>query len=151
MPLLIALMILTFSSLASSKEPVKNAPTYLEFHNLVQDFDVFWRQEREAAVSAQVEAFRKKIVPQFPQFYSYKIESWRKQEVTLEKALSDELKEYPNYRDRFLNAGAKLPIYLSKALESFQKSFPDFHGIISTYIIHSFNEMDGGTRAQVFS
>lgn len=117
-----------------------------DFINLTEDFDVFWNANKESSSQVQLKNFKSSVAKKFPDFYDYKFEQWQKAGENPQEKLREQLIAYQNYRLRFLEIAKFLPEYLIRASKPFKNVFPDFSKRVQTYVIHSLDEMDGGTR-----
>jgi hypothetical protein len=105
----------------------------------------FFDRTRDLAADARVAAFKTEMNRKLPGFYDVA------RMPDMPAAIYDELiarsfTDFPALRDGFTRAAASFQSMLRPAIDSFVRSFPDFHHVGRIALVHSLGEMDGGTR-----
>ncbi len=136
--ILILLLFQTGTSIASETERQRGPIV----HNLASAFLQLWETIESKSVDEQVVAVKENFLPQFPEFYEYKIKNWKKPKEELKK----EITKFPKIKNEFAEKTRQITINLDSALQTFVAAFPDMHRNFEVYITHSFGEMDGGSR-----
>lgn len=133
-------------ALAACQTTAAQAPAY-NLVDFTDEFDALYTRTEGQAPEARVAAFRAEIVPLFPEFYGYERYSDRLSEEQYNARIARNFERYPAQREAFLARAASFEDLLAPAYASFTQSFPDTGAIGDIHILHSFGEMDGGTRS----
>lgn len=115
-------------------------------HNFAPAFIEFWDKVESKSLDEQLAALKKDFFPNFPQFYEYKIEKWKKIGKNPDEVLKKQLAEFPKIKDEFVKKTNEITNNLDSTLESFVTAVPGLDRNFDVYITHSFGDMDGGTR-----
>lgn len=115
-------------------------------HNYAKTFQSFWQLNQGLTLDSQLEAFKREVIPVFPQFYNYKINKWKAQDKDPDQEMKRFLSEFPKIEKRFNEKADQISQEIEEALKSFQVVFDDFNTDFDIYVVHSFGEMDGGIR-----
>lgn len=140
-------LVLTFTfSIGCSSTPGHKTHQQPKVHNLGPAFIEFWNSVKNKSPDEQVIALKKDFFPMFPEFYQYKIDNWEKHGGNPDKAIKQELAEFPKIEKEFSKKTQQITKDLNSTMESFIGALPDFNSDIEVFITHSFGDMDGGTR-----
>lgn len=118
----------------------------LRVHNSTPLFLKFWDEARALPLDEQIALFEKKVWPSFPQFYEYKVSAWAENGTAKRDGFKKVFEDFQEIESRFRTKSAAISVELDSNLKKFLKTFPDFKTNLDAYVIHSFGEMDGGTR-----
>lgn len=114
----------------------------VKIHNHASSFVSYWNKSKNLSIQEKSALFHKEIVPLFPQFYNFRMKSWK----NTEDNIGSLLESFSSIEDEFQKEGSDFPEKIKSALPLFKALFPDFDDDIELYIIHSLQTMAGGTR-----
>jgi len=92
----------------------------------------------------RVAAFRRDVASKYPDFYSAK--RFRVSEEVYDQHIAKFIERFEAIRTPYLEKVRAFDHELPRNLATFSKTFPDFRLSTPTWLVHSFGEMDGGTR-----
>jgi hypothetical protein len=138
--LLIAVLLTALTS------TVLAAETGPRVHNLAPTFLEFWSGVESQPAAERVQRLKTEVFPTFPEFYEYKVGKWRAAGRDPDAALANELEAFPAIRESFAKKTLEISRDLKATIASFVKALPDLDRNFDVYVIHSLNDMDGGTR-----
>jgi len=107
-------------------------------------FDEFYQRTEFMALPARVEEFRRSIGTRFPQFYGDERIDYSHAEQ--DERIGAAIVKYPAIRDVYLKKARTFKAQLARYVDEFQARFPDYRFDGEIWLLHSLNEMDGGTR-----
>lgn len=123
--------------------PAQAEPAPPAFTSLTDDFDRFVTETAALPMPERVRQFRARFNALFPGFYAPRNGATEAQyDARVEKALT----AYPANRDKFLAAARDFNAAYASGTARFRRLFPDYAPTMPIYLVHSLNEMDGGTR-----
>lgn len=106
-------------------------------------FDAFVAATAGMPPAERVQKFRAEFDAKVPGFYEPRFGATEERyNARVQKALED----YPAIRDKFLAAARSFTASYATATTRFRTFFPDYAPDMPIYLLHSLNEMDGGTR-----
>lgn len=112
-------------------------------HSTIDAFDTFATSTASMPPAERVKQFRAKFDALVPGFYEPRFGATEAQyDARVQKALE----AYPETRDKFLAAAKSFAASYATATTRFCTFFPDYAPDMPVYLLHSLNEMDGGTR-----
>ncbi len=114
--------------------------------NLASAFITFWDATQGQPTEARVAAFKRDIAPQFAEFYGIARDNGRITEQQQDAKIARAIEQFGPQRTAFVDKVAAFELLLDRNVRSFRQVFPDFHGDVPLYLLHSLGEMDGGTR-----
>lgn len=135
-----------FFQLGCSMTQKKESSEGPRVHNFAPAFLEFWDKVESKSPDEQLAALKKDLFPNFPQFYEYKIEKWKKGGKNPDEELKKQLSEFPKIKAEFIRKTNEITSNLDSTLESFIAAVPGLDRNFDVYITHSFGDMDGGTR-----
>jgi hypothetical protein len=106
-------------------------------------FDAFATSTVTMAPAERVKQFREKFDALVPGFYEPRFGAT---EAQYDARVQKVLEEYPATRDQFLATARSFSAAYATAGTRFRTFFPDYAPDMPVYLLHSMNEMDGGTR-----
>lgn len=130
----------------SSTQRAENQRQGPRVHNIAPAFINFWNGIESKPIDEQLTKVKTEFFPNFPEFYNYKIEKWKKGGKNPDEELIKHLGEFSEIKNEFIKKTTALTRNLDASLASFVNSFPDLDRNFDVYVTHSFGEMDGGTR-----
>lgn len=92
----------------------------------------------------RVAAFRKNVASKYPDFYS--ASRFKASEQDYDQHIAKFIEQFGPIREAYLEVDRTFGAELPRHMASFGKTFPDFRPTAPTWLVHSFGEMDGGTR-----
>lgn len=106
-------------------------------------FDTFATSTADLPPAERVKQFREKFDALVPGFYEPRFGATEEQyNARVQRVLA----AYPQERDKFLAAAKGFAASYATASARFRTFFPDYAPDMPVYLLHSLNEMDGGTR-----
>jgi hypothetical protein len=112
-------------------------------HSTTDAFDAFATSTTATPPTERVKQFRAKFDALVPGFYEPRFGATEAQyDARVQKALE----AYPETRDKFLATAKSFAASYATASARFRTFFPDYAPEMPIYLVHSLNEMDGGTR-----
>jgi hypothetical protein len=115
-------------------------------HNYANDFQKFWDESSQQSDKQKIADLKKNVFAKFPAFYDWKIAKWKEANKDPDTEILKHLKEYESHQKIFAEKNQSISSQIDADIASFLKIFPDFNQDIDIYIVHSFGDMDGGTR-----
>ena len=115
-------------------------------HNYAPAFIELWNKVESKSANEQLAALKEDFFPNFPQFYEYKIDKWKKAGKNPDEELKKQLAEFPKIKTEFIKKTNEITENLDSTLNSFVAAVPGLDRNFDVYITHSFGDMDGGTR-----
>jgi Predicted Zn-dependent protease (DUF2268) len=115
-------------------------------HDSTGTYLEFWDGARDLPLAEQIDAFKAKVVPTFPQFYEYRFKRWTDAGVSVEDGLAKAFADFRPIEADFRRRAAAFSSQLAADTGSFKKMFPDLDDNFDVYVINSLFLMDGGTR-----
>lgn len=112
--------------------------------NIAVDFASTWDATRDLPMAERVAAFRKNVASKYPEFYSAK--RWNVSEEVYDQHIAKFIERFESIRSPYLEKVRAFDNELPRNLATFNKTFPEFSLNTPTWLVHSFGEMDGGTR-----
>jgi uncharacterized protein YjaZ len=132
--LLLAVLI-SCSAAAHAAAPVRN---------IAGDFAHTWDATRNLPMDERVAAFRRDVAAKYPDFYSAK--RFKVSEAVYDQHIAKFIQRFDAIRAPYLEKVRAFDHELPRNMATFSKTFPDFSLNTPTWLVHSFGEMDGGTR-----
>lgn len=129
------------ATLKASGEAVKP-----RIHNYANDFQNFWKESSQKSDKQKIADLKKNVFAKFPAFYEWKIAKWKEAKKDPDTEILKHLQEYESHQTIFAEKNQNISSQIDANIASFLKTFPDFNQDIDIYIVHSFGDMDGGTR-----
>jgi hypothetical protein len=112
-------------------------------HSTIDAFDTFATSTASMPPAERVKQFRARFDALVPGFYEPRFGATEAQyDARVQKALE----AYPETRDKFLATAKSFAKSYATATTRFRTFFPDYAPDMPVYLLHSLNEMDGGTR-----
>lgn len=119
----------------------------MRVHNYAAAFLAYWQSVESLPLQEQIEAFHATMAPQFPAFYTYRMQQWTNAGQQPDVELGKQLQAFPALKAQFVEKMQQFAGQLSECIASFQDAHPGFEADKhDVYLVHSFGEMDGGTR-----
>jgi hypothetical protein len=115
-------------------------------HNLGMEFTQVWDANKDKPAAEQVAAFKARLAPAFPGFYSAERLKNRFTSAQYDGAIEGALKEFPTLRPVYEKKTREFESALPKYVATFKTRFPDLALPDDIYVLHSLGEMDGGMR-----
>lgn len=143
-PTLLSCVLAACLALPSSAATPAAANT--EVRDLARAFDQFWQRTEQDDSVRRIAAFKREITPLFPEFYDIGRYQGRRTEGQHDAIIASALAGYPAIRAEYLRKAQQFELDLPRYTASFQATFPDYRQVQPIYFLHSFGEMDGGTR-----
>ncbi|MES2989368.1 MAG: DUF2268 domain-containing putative Zn-dependent protease [Pseudomonadota bacterium] len=113
------------------------------FTSLTQQFDDFFTETAAMPMPERVKLFRARFNALLPGFYAPRNGATEeKYDLKVERNLT----AYPGQREKFLKAASEFSAAYVSGNTRFLRFFPDYAPTMPIYLVHSLNEMDGGTR-----
>lgn len=132
--LLLAVLI-SCSAAAHAAAPVRN---------IAGDFANTWDATRNLPMDERIAAFRRDVAAKYPDFYSAK--RFKVSEAVYDQHIAKFIQRFDAIRAPYLEKVRAFDHELPRNMATFSKTFPDFSLNTPTWLVHSFGEMDGGTR-----
>lgn len=107
--------------------------------DLVAPLDALVRRTQGQPGPARALAFRTALGPRLPGFYPRK-------STEMDGKLAAVFADWPQNRAATLKARDRVLVAYAQGTRRFAKAFPGYQPTMPAYVIHSFGEMDGGTR-----
>ena len=117
-----------------------------DVRDLARSFDEFWQRTQHLDEAARVAAFKRDIAVQFPDFYGIERYHGSRTQAQQDAIIAKSLAAYPALRADYLRKTRQFELDLPRYTASFQATFADYRQLQPIYFLHSFGEMDGGTR-----
>jgi len=131
---------------APAPAPTQAAAPVLDVHNIAGDFLTFWDATQGQPTAERVTIFKRDISSKFPGFYGIDRfggkATWALRDASIARAID----AFGPMRDAYAAKVAQIDMDLPRDTAVFLKAFPDFHPDSPVWILHSLDEMDGGTR-----
>lgn len=124
--------------------PVAAGPA--DVRDLARAFDDFWQRTQQQGEAERIAAFKREIVPLFPDFYGIERYQGRRTQAQQDAVIGKALASYAAIRSDYLQKARQFERDLPRYSASFLAAFPDYRQRQPIYFLHSFYEMDGGTR-----
>jgi hypothetical protein len=118
----------------------------LEVHSLALEFVTFWDASQGLPEAERVAAFKTQIGALFPEFYGVARYAGTRTEAQQDELIRRHLSSFGPLRQAYLDKMAKFDADLPRHIATFSAVFPDFRPEVSTYLLYSLGEMDGGIR-----
>jgi len=119
------------------------AANRLELVDLTDEFDAFWESSQSQDGPVRVAAMQARLGPLLPGFFEPRgIDA-----VRYTAHVAEALAQYPAQRDGVREVSRRFAGLLAPAQASFERQFGAFPRPHRIYLVHSFGEMDGGTRS----
>jgi hypothetical protein len=131
---LLALLIST-SAVAQEAAPVRN---------IAGDFAATWDATQNLPMQQRVAAFRKNVASKYPDFYS--AQRFNVSEQVYDEHIAKFIERFGPMREDYLETARTFGDAMPRHVATFSAAFPDFRLTTPTWLVHSFGEMDGGTR-----
>jgi len=109
---------------------------------LTRAFTQFYDATAQVPEAERVKQFRAQFATVLPGFYAPR----QRTEAGYEKQIAFSLKTFPDIRAKYEQVARDFPKAFAQGQKSFRRSFPDYRLDVPVYLLHSLNEMDGGTR-----
>jgi hypothetical protein len=109
---------------------------------LTQAFTRFYDATTQVPEAERIKRFRTQFATVLPGFYAPR----QRTEAGYEKQIAFSLKTFPEIRAKYEQVARDFPKAFAQGQQSFRRSFPDYRLDVPVYLLHSLNEMDGGTR-----
>ena len=109
---------------------------------LTRAFTQFYDATTHVPEAERIKRFRTQFATVLPGFYAPR----QRTEAGYEKQIAFSLKTFPEIRTKYEQVARKFPNAFAQGQQSFRRSFPDYRLKVPVYLLHSLNEMDGGTR-----
>jgi hypothetical protein len=122
------------------------APAKLEVHSLAREFVTFWDGSRDLPEAERVAAFNTQIGALFPDFYGIARYDGGRTQAEQDELIRRHLASFGPLRQAYLDKVAKFDADLPRHIATFSAVFPDFKPEVSTYLLYSLGELDGGPR-----
>jgi len=113
-------------------------------HNIAGDFAATWDSTQNLPMAERVAAFRKNVASKYPEFYS--ASRLNVTEQVYDEHIAKFIDRFGPIREDYLDVAKNFGDEMPRHMASFSKTFPDFRLTTPTWLVHSFGEMDGGTR-----
>jgi len=121
--------------------PESSSPSY--YTDLTPAFLQFFDETVGMEEQARVALLRERMDALLPGFYRLRLEN---ELAEYDARLDRGLKDFPAQRPRFEQVQKEFAASFEAGMQHFRKDFPDFTPELPIYLVHSFGEMDGGTR-----
>jgi hypothetical protein len=108
--------------------------------NFTSEFTSSWDATRDQPMPQRVAAMKRTLMPLYPEFYGRG--TAEEQDAGIARAIERFPAIRTAYADKSENFGGALQLHL----KTFHAAFPDFRLTVPTTILHSLDELDGGTR-----
>lgn len=128
-------VLISCSAAAHAAAPVRN---------IAGDFAHTWDTTRNLPMDERVAAFRKDVASKYPDFYS--AQRFNVSEEVYDQHIAKFIERFEAIRTPYLEKVRAFDHELPRNMATFGKTFPDFRLSTPTWLVHSFGEMDGGTR-----
>lgn len=115
-------------------------------YELAQDFSSIWTRIEKLSAQEKVAYIKKDYFSKFPTFYEYKTNKWLGNGEEPDVKIENTLRDFSSIKERYDKKAHDIANNLDLAIESFVKYFSDLNRDFDVYVVHSFGEMDGGTR-----
>jgi hypothetical protein len=109
---------------------------------LTQAFTQFFDATAQLPEAKRIKQFRTQFATVLPGFYAPRLRT----EAGYEKQIAFSLQTFPGIRAKYEQVARDFPKAFTQGQQSFRRSFPDYRLDVPVYLLHSLNEMDGGTR-----
>ena len=119
------------------------AASRLELVDLTDEFDAGWESSQGQGGPTRVAAIQARLGPLLPGFYEPRGTDPARYTAHVAAALA----QYPVQRDGIREVSRRFAGLLAPAQASFERQFGAFSRPHRVYLVHSFGEMDGGTRS----
>lgn len=141
---LAALAAAVLAACQAATPPAPKAPDY-RLIDLTGTYTRIFDETANLPVEQRVAALKSGLVPQFPQFYRARSDR-PDGETRFNNRLTASFAKFPEIRTKYEAVSKTFTGMIDGALVSFRKALPDMGPVGDVYLIHSLNEMDGGTR-----
>ena len=115
-------------------------------HDHTPAFVTFFEATHDKSDEEKLRRFWSDMHPVSLAFYDQVLSSWKRRGKDVEQTLLGELAFFETYQTDFKRRQLEVPGQLEEAARSFKEAFPDFSLDFEVHLLHSLDEMDGGTR-----
>lgn len=113
--------------------------------DLTDDFDALWQRTQAVESPARVRAFFTEMDRLLPGFFT--ASRVGVEQARYDRHIANGLAAYPQQREGIREVSRRFAALFAPARASFERSFGPIPTARPIYLIHSFGEMDGGTRS----
>lgn len=138
----VAVTVSTFASASKAAAPDETP----QVHNKAMAFVEFWDANKDKSTAEQVAAFKARVAPVFPGFYSVERFNGELTQAQYDGWIESAIKGFPALRDDYIKKARQFESELPKYVATFKTWFPDYKQREDIYVLHSLGEMDGGPR-----
>lgn len=116
-----------------------------EFIDLTGPFLQAYDRTEGQPLPVRIKAFKTDVAEQFPEFYGRARNPGMSQE-DYDARIGRVIEGFGPIRESFTSKATSFQALLDPAYVSFSRAFPDMGNVGRIYLVHSFGEMDGGSR-----
>lgn len=139
------LLVLSAAGPAASGQPGPQPGDTIRLIDLTDEFDSFWERSKGMGPAERAAALKAEFAPLLPGFYD--ADRLRAGDPGFyDRHLAAGLSAYPEQRAGIREVSRRFSDLLAPARRSFEAEFGVFPEPQTIYLLHSFGEMDGGTR-----
>ncbi len=126
--------------------PVPAPVPQIQVINLASDYAAFWDATGQMPEAERIAAFKQQIGSRFPEFYGIERYAGDFTQAQQDQRIARSFAAFGPLREAYLAKVNRFAQDLPRHIAGFTAAFPDFRPGVPTYLVHSLNEMDGGTR-----
>lgn len=134
-----------FAFAAAPTAPVRAVPE-IKVINLASEYAAFWDATRHMPEGERVAAFKQQVASRFPEFYGIERYDGDFTQAQQDERIARSFVKFEPMRAAYQAVVGRFSAELPRHIASFATAFPDFQPTVPTFLLHSLNEMDGGTR-----